>query len=152
MPGGKRRRSPRWESWAHDLARESVERLPWLARSPRPWVVAVLGATLGPDWTADMVVDLVQAYGSPGDGATIHAPAAYLRAILGYAMAYGRAQLNARDVASATTAVYGHAQLIAELDARDAAAATGTARSAGVTAARAAIRRRPVGPPEVTPR
>jgi hypothetical protein len=50
---------PEWTDWAPDLYVDLVELWPWLRRSPRPMVVATLGAVLGPEWTAQTLVDWV---------------------------------------------------------------------------------------------
>jgi hypothetical protein len=152
---GKRRRSrraaaPEWASWAYPLARQLVACgwWPWLAGSPLPWVAAVLGATLGPDWDAPAVVDLVRTRcGPPAPAEDVHAPSAYLAALLRQALSGpgvpahpARAHDAACHAAAATahdTAAAEHERLRAEFDARDAAAAASS--GAGRAAARAVL-------------
>lgn len=64
--GTPQRSRPSWADWAYDLAREFIPRVPWLQAERLPAVAAVLGARLGPEWTAAAVLAwLVEARPQP---------------------------------------------------------------------------------------
>lgn len=150
--GGRRRsrgRSPGWASWAYPLARELTRWWPWLTRSPQPWVAATLGATLGPDWTPQAIVDLVrQRCGPLAPDGDIHAPAAYLRELLHQALSGPMApahparvsdQARRAQVVEQATTIREHAGVVrAEATERDATAVPASASSAA--SAMAALR------------
>ncbi|MGC9670982.1 hypothetical protein ACNTMW_31095 [Planosporangium sp. 12N6] len=140
---------PAWACWATHLARELVKLWPWLARVPRPRVVATLGARLGPDWTATTLARWVTDQRARPVLADPVAPLAYLRALLDNALAGAVTpphparthDEHRRQVAAAAGAqqMAGHARLRAEFNARDDAAAAAT--GAGRAAARAELAR-----------
>lgn len=142
----QRRRTapPEWAEWAGVLTDELRRVWPWLAGSPRRWVAATVGAILGPDWTADAVVDLVRSRCGP-PAADVHAPAAYLGTLLRqalsgpYAPAHpARAVDTARRAQAAedAAAVREHAAVVrAESDARSAEAVPAAASTAAGTLA-----------------
>ena len=151
---GVRRRSrrverPEWASWAYPLARELTRWWPWLAGSPLPWLAATLGATLGPDWTAPAVVELVRSRcGPPAPAETICAPVAYLRELLRQALTGPRAPAHparAHDaarrtqVAEAAAASRAHATAV-RAEAADRAAAGTAAATSSAAGALAALR------------
>jgi hypothetical protein len=144
---GSRRRSrrverPEWAWWAYPLARELAGWWPWLAGSPVPWVTAALGAALGPDWTAQAVVDLVRARcGPPAPAEAICAPAAYLRELLRQALAGprmpshpARAHDEQRRAQVAEAAVTGRAHAAAVAAEATERAAAGTVAAASSAA------------------
>ncbi|MBN1171798.1 MAG: hypothetical protein JXA67_06450 [Micromonosporaceae bacterium] len=157
------REPPAWIGWATDLARDLTALWPWLSRSPRRWVVATLGAALGPDWTAQAVVGLVrQRCGPLAPADQIQAPAAYLRELLRCALRDGAAaphaaraeaeQRRAQVAAEAERLRARQDAARAEDEAQRAAAAAATgagraaAREAAMAAARAAAIRRDAAP------
>ncbi|GGM22276.1 hypothetical protein ACFFX1_11235 [Dactylosporangium sucinum] len=151
---------PDWADFAPGLARDLIPRLPWLGGVRRPAVAAVLGARLGPDWTAPAVLAWLAKTRTRPLLDNPDNPLAYLAAVLDQALTGDaepphparRHAEHRHQVAAATSDTQRDAQAArrAELDARDAAAASGETRAAGVAAARAAIRRHQPAAPAVS--
>ncbi|WP_019899959.1 hypothetical protein [Salinispora arenicola] len=55
----RRRPRPDWHDWAYGLARDAQARWAWLQAVPLPRVAATLGARLGPAWTIEALLELV---------------------------------------------------------------------------------------------
>ncbi|MFI7080975.1 hypothetical protein ACIBO1_27090 [Micromonospora sp. NPDC049903] len=77
-----RRARPEWSGWAYDLARAVQGRWVWLRRTSLPRVAATLGATLGPDWTAETLDTWVRHSRSRPLLSEPDSPLSYLRAVL----------------------------------------------------------------------
>lgn len=128
---------PSWAYWAYDLAREFIPRVSWLQAERLPAVAAVLGARLGPEWTAAAVLAwLVEARPRPLLDQPDH-PLKYLAAVLDEALTVedlvppypARAHTEYRHQLAIDQHHAAQARLaatLADYDDRDAAAAAAT--------------------------
>lgn len=78
----RKTRRPAWARWAYPLARAAQARWQWLAAVPLPRVAAVMGSTLGPDWTLDTLESWLWRARRRPLLAEPSAPLGYLRAVL----------------------------------------------------------------------
>ncbi|MFD1084172.1 hypothetical protein [Micromonospora andamanensis] len=76
------RARPEWSGWAYALARAVQARWVWLRPASLPRIAATLGATLGPDWTAEALDTWVRCSRRRPLLADPDSPVAYLRAVL----------------------------------------------------------------------
>ncbi|WP_245666086.1 hypothetical protein [Micromonospora sediminicola] len=154
---------PEWHGWAYPLAQGIQRALEWLEGVPLPRVAAAIGARLGPDWTAEAIVEAIGR--SRGGRELLDAPQrplGYLVALLEAALTgehepphlARRREQHVQEVAAArrrdvvdqaAVAAAGLATARAGWSARDDAAAAeragaGAARRAALAAARAARR------------
>lgn len=157
-PGGASRRArprPEWSEWAYGLARAVQGRWVWLRGTPLPRVAATLGATLGPDWTAETLDAWVRQARTRPLLVEPDSPVAYLRAVLEDALttsvapphparrhAEHRRALVADQAATQREHQY---EARADRDDRDQAAIRPGRRSAAAEAALATIRARTSG-------
>ncbi|WP_244881207.1 hypothetical protein [Micromonospora maris] len=150
-----RRARPEWSGWAYALARAVQDRWVWLRHTPLPRVAATLGATLGPDWTAEALDAWVRRSRSRPVLTTPDSPVAYLRAVLEDALTGPAAppyparrhaeHRRALVAAQAAEQHERHTLAHADEDDRDRVATRPGGRSPAVEAALAAVRARTSG-------
>jgi hypothetical protein len=149
------RARPEWSSWAYELARAVQARWVWLRPTSLPRVAATLGATLGPEWTAEALDAWVRRARSRPLLATPDSPVSYLRAVLEDALtgpvappypARRHAEHRRAVVADQAAAQAEHRETVrADRDDREQLATRPGRRSPATEAALAAIRARTSG-------